>query len=496
VGIIIKQTIRGSIWSYLGVGLGFLNLAIISPKVFSTEQIGLTQILVAMAVILSQFASLGFNNVTTRLFPYFRNEKNGHNGFLFLSLSVALFGFILVLISLKFILRYIIEDNLEKSPLLSEYAYYLIPLIFFYLLFTVFDNYNRVLFDAVLGTFLKEFLVRLLNLGAILLFYFDIIEFDLFIFLYVFVMAVPMVYLLIHLISKKRFNLRPQLRFLSPDLKKQILDLCIFGIIIGLSGYALANIDKYMINEFIDLGAVGIYSIAFYFGTLILIPTRSLNKIAVPIIAESWKNKDLNNIKDIYYKSSINQFVFGLLLFVGIWVNIDNIFRLLPEEYSFGRWVILYIGIANVITSLSGSSIYILATSAFYRFQSYFMILLILLVVITNLIFIPLYGITGAALASLISTLIYVSVRMFFLHKKFNMWPMKRNHLLAILVASLAFIISSLLPYLENLWVDLFVRSTILLISYSLLTLALNISEELTLTIKNYSEKLFNALRK
>ena len=41
MGIIQRQSIKGSIYSYIGAGLGFLNLAILSPKFFTTDQIGL-----------------------------------------------------------------------------------------------------------------------------------------------------------------------------------------------------------------------------------------------------------------------------------------------------------------------------------------------------------------------------------------------------------------------------------------------------------------------
>ncbi|MHA1695338.1 MAG: hypothetical protein ACTSUG_08765 [Candidatus Helarchaeota archaeon] len=48
MGIIQKQTIKGTIYTYLGVALGFVNIGLLTPKIFSTDQIGLTNILVAI----------------------------------------------------------------------------------------------------------------------------------------------------------------------------------------------------------------------------------------------------------------------------------------------------------------------------------------------------------------------------------------------------------------------------------------------------------------
>ena len=98
MGIIEKQTIKGSIYSYLGVGIGFLTVGIIWPKVLLPEEIGLINLLIALSALLAHFGSLGINSVANRLFPYFRNEEKGHNGFLFLSFIFGIVGFILVMV--------------------------------------------------------------------------------------------------------------------------------------------------------------------------------------------------------------------------------------------------------------------------------------------------------------------------------------------------------------------------------------------------------------
>ncbi len=59
MGIIQKQTLKGSLYSYIGVVIGFLNMGILSPKIFTAEQIGLTQVMLATATILSQLGNHG-----------------------------------------------------------------------------------------------------------------------------------------------------------------------------------------------------------------------------------------------------------------------------------------------------------------------------------------------------------------------------------------------------------------------------------------------------
>ena len=82
MGIIKRQTIQASVYSYAGVAVGFLTQGLIFPHVFSKAQIGLLALLVALSLVLMQVASLGLNNAGGRYFPYFRNTERQHNGYL------------------------------------------------------------------------------------------------------------------------------------------------------------------------------------------------------------------------------------------------------------------------------------------------------------------------------------------------------------------------------------------------------------------------------
>ncbi|HKL66889.1 MAG TPA: oligosaccharide flippase family protein, partial [Bacteroidales bacterium] len=317
MGLIQQQTIKGTVYSFLGVIIGFVNIAVLSPMIFTTDQIGLTQVMVAMATIIAQMGNLGFNNVAARLFPLFRSPRKGHNGYLSLAFLVSGAGFIICLVLLSLYMPAFIENNREKSMLLAEYAEYLPLLVGIIMLFTLLDYYSKVLFNAVLGTFLREFVMRLVLLGLILSFYFGIIDFSDYVFLFIVAQAIPALGITVYLLIKGEFKFTGFREFITPSLKKQMLSLCAFGILSGLSGIAITSIDKYMVNAYVGLSGAGIYSIAVYFASLILIPARSLQKIAIPVISEAWKRNDNEVIQNVYYKSSINQLIIGLLIFIG-----------------------------------------------------------------------------------------------------------------------------------------------------------------------------------
>ena len=134
MGIIEKQATKSLIYSYSGAILGFLTV-MFSSHLLSADENGLTRILVSVSSLLSLFSGLGFNAVTIRFFPYFRNKDKGHHGFLFYGILTTLIGFSICYLIFQLFKNQIIEANLEKSKLFTDYLFYLMPLTFFTVFF-------------------------------------------------------------------------------------------------------------------------------------------------------------------------------------------------------------------------------------------------------------------------------------------------------------------------------------------------------------------------
>ncbi|MCF6171796.1 MAG: oligosaccharide flippase family protein [Bacteroidales bacterium] len=486
MGVIKKQSISGSIYSYLGVVLGFVTIGLLFPRIFSTEEVGLLRILVSYSVLFAQFAGLGFSTATIKLFPYFRSDDGKHHGFLGLFLLISLLGFVIAG-SVYLLLRPNIVEHAEgKSELFVAYYYYVLPLIFFTLLFNVFDTYYRVLYNAVKGIVAKEVIQRLAILVVIVLFYFDILSFHLTVIFYTLALISPSVLLFFSLSRNKRVTLKIDLRFIDAKLLREMATVAFFGLMSGFSGMLVMNIDILMVDRILGLSAAGIYSVTFFFGMLILVPLRTMGKISSVVIADAWKRNDLDTIGSIYKKSSLSLSVMGILLFIGIWGNIDNVFFLIKDDYLSGKMVIFYIGVANLFDVFLGVSPHIIVNSKHYRYFSALLIGYALLIVFTNLLFIPRYGIVGAALASLLSKFIYNLIKYIFIYKKFGLQPFELKHLYLLLIGIASYYISTLVPVAPHFVVDIVVRSTVIFFAFSLPVYYFNISEDINERVNSF----------
>ncbi|MCK5839985.1 MAG: polysaccharide biosynthesis protein, partial [Bacteroidales bacterium] len=222
-----------------------------------------------------------------------------------------------------------------------------------------------------------------------------------------------------------------------------------------------------------------IYTTAFFYGTLVILPSRSLLKISSPIIADAWKDKDMGKLKTIYFKSSLNQLVIGLFILIGIWANIDNVFKILPAEFEAGRYVILFIGLAYLFDMALGVSGSIIGNSKYYPVGALIMVFMVILIIATNLIFIPKYGIVGAALASALSKFIVNLIKYLFVLWKFKMQPYNYKFIVAILIAGVAYLAGYFMPEMKHFVVDIIIRSLLITILFGGLILLFRVSDDI-----------------
>ena len=491
MGVIKKQSISGTIYSYIGVLLGFVTTGLLYPVIFSTDEVGLLRILVAYSVLFAQFAGLGINTITVKLFPYFRDYERKHHGYLGLALLISAVGLIIAVSVFVLLKSSILDSGKEGADLFAKYFYYIVPLIIFTLLFNVFDTYYRVLYNAVKGIIYKEVIQRTLVLIVILLYFLETIDFHTTVILYTTALISPTILLFLSLIYNKQLFLNLDLTFVDRKLSKEMINVGIFGILASFSGVLVMTIDTIMVERILGLSAAGIYSITFFFGTLILVPLRTMGKISSVVIADAWKENNINVISQIYKKSSISLSIIGLLLLIGIWGNIDNVFHIISDAYLPGKYVILIIGIANLIDIGLGVSPHIIVNSKHYRFLSYSLIVFAVILIISNLLLIPKYGIVGAAIASLISKFIFNLIKYLFLYHKFGLQPFTSKTLLLYLIGAFAYGVSLLLPEQSNYIVDIFIRSSIILVVFSIPVYFFNISEDINQRVDAVIKGLF-----
>jgi len=325
---------------------------------------------------------------------------------------------------------------------------------------------------------------------------FNLVDFDGYVKIYFSGFLLVLLMIIIHLIYHHDFNVLPSFKEYQSTYLKEMFSWSVYGLITGLSGFAAIKIDTIMINDYLGEAATGIYVTVFNFTTLILMPNRGMSRIASTIISDAFKINDYKKVDDMYERSCLTQAVIAILIYLGLVVNIDNIFRILPEPYAAAYWVIVIIGLANVLRMVAGVSENIIALSQYYKYQTYFIVFYLLTIVLFNLILIPIYGLIGAAVASGISIGLYFIVRYIFLYIKFRYQPYSLKYVSLVLISFIVYFLIGIIPYSGNLILDIAIRSLLTVVIYLLAVYFLRLSFDINTLVEDSLEFIIAKIKR
>lgn len=478
-----RQSIISSIIVYIGFALGFVNTYLFA-KGFTEAQYGLTGTFIAIASIMLSFSNLGMLAYIYKFFPYYNdNLPPDRNDMMTLALAVSLTGFLFVIIGGLVFKDFVIQKYGTNSPELIRYYYWLFPFGFGLSLYSLLEAFAWQFRKSVFTNFLKEVLFRLFTTLLIVGIFTGIIRnFDLFIKLYAFTYIGIAVILMVYLIVTKRLHFTCTPSRVSRKFYKKIILLASFIWSGGLVFNVAQVFDTLVIGAVLKNGMafVGIYTLAQNMSGLIQAPQRAIISAAVPPLSQAWKDKDYDKINRIYQRSSINQLIFAVGMFVLIWINFTDgvlTFHLKPG-YLDAKQVFLFIGLMRIIDLGTGLNAQIIGTSTYWRFEFISGIILLAMILPLNYILTKRLGVEGPAVANLISITVYNSIRYTFLLKKFNMQPFTAKTVYTLLLGAGCLAISWYLfnSYQGFGWIVL--RSSIFIVLYVTGILLLNLSPD------------------
>jgi O-antigen/teichoic acid export membrane protein len=360
----------------------------------------------------------------------------------------------------------------------------------------ILEAYSRINLRIVVPGIFRDIVLKLLTLALVIAFYLHIISFHQLVIYLILVYGLLVLMLAAYLWNLKALYLKPHLPFITRPLIKEMFVYGMYILIGGAAAQIITYIDTLMLGAMVGQKAVAIYTIAFFMGTIIEIPRRAIAQISTPILSQAWQRNDLPQIEDIYKKSSLNQLIIGALLFLGIWSNTDVVFNLIPngEVYRAGKYVVLFIGLARLFDMATGVNGEIILQSRYFRFNLISVAILAVLIVGTNYIFIPMYGINGAAFATAVSVFLYNILKFMFLWIKFRIQPFSYQTIYVLLIAALTYVAAVLLPTPEPTllasFINILIRSVLICVLFAGLILGLGVSKDANLLLKTGFHKL------
>lgn len=488
MGIIIKQSIRNATLTYLGIGLGLLSTIFLFPHILGAEKYGLTRSLIAITTISSQIITLGIPNTILKFVPTLEKDQGVRSQFFRRVISPSIFILTIYVTSFFFFESHWL-NLYNDSPLLEIYLWLVIPMVFASTTFSLFSAFIKASLDTVFATFLQDVLLRILVLIFLVLYFFDVLSFPHFMLGFVGAYLINMLILLAYSLSQN-YYLPSTSNTYSPFDLKETFTYSFFAFFSGFTMILVSNIDLIMVDMFEGLENAGIYALAMYMGTVITVPRKSLAKIIHPILTKSFNENNLTEIKRLYTQSSINQLLFSFIIYIGILSSLDDLYLLLPNEFSEGKPIIAILGLAYLFDLATGSNGQIIITSKYFRFDFISSLILMIGAVLLNYFLIPKYGLIGAAIATATSVGLYNLIKTIFVWFVLRIQPFKWHTLSIIVLGIACFYLGGNLHIGGHPILSITIRSAIIGITYLGIAYMFRLSAEFNSTIEEFMTKL------
>ena len=480
MGIVARQSIKGSIVSYFGVFIGFITSMLVVVPMVDPASYGLLGILCDAATLLGSLAMVGMGASGVKYFPYFKNPAKHHNGFFYYLLVIPLLG-VAVFFSLAIILKApIINYFSQNAAVFADYFFWIFPWAFFIVYQNIFATYSNVLMRIVIPRTVQEVIIRVFNMAILLMFAFDIIDIHWLVALQVMVYGVAMLINFLYIARIDKLTLWHDNSFVPTPMRKEIASYAGYTLLASVGTTIMQRVDSFMIAGMLGLESLGIYRIAMYMGIISEIPSRSLFAIVQPVAAEAIKNNDTEALSKLLKQVSINLMLISSAIFLLLYINVDNIFEIVPNglRYASGKWVMVFIALAGVINITFTFSLNILQLSNYYMYYLPFLLLLSLCGILGNRLLIPYLDINGAALAKVITYCVFGLLLTSFVYYKLRIHPLTWNHLKLLVLVLMAIGLHHLLPVLPVPFFDALYRTIVIAVFGVVLVYKFKISED------------------
>lgn len=469
MGLIQRHGVSSSIFIYLGIIIGFVNVTFLFPNIAGNEVFGFTRSFDEFAAIFLLLGGFGTGVLSVRFFPHFRDKSRQHHGFLgflFLLRTLGLAIAILAIFGVKLWVLGSIEDDITRSYI-SQY-YYLLPIAITLATYTeLLESYHIGLLRPRVSVFFREVGIRLTNTVLIAMLYIGWIDHHQFIVLFSVRFIVALVGLLAFTIYMKEWHWSLGLGIFRRPIFRKMTNYSFFSILSSLGGRITNKVDILMITSMLNLDAVAIYAVMAYVARVIQVPHEGIAKIASPLFAESWAHQQMDQIKELYKRTALNNFAVGLLIFIGIIANIQHFFALQKPIYAQYFYVFFFLGIAQLVHIINGYNGALINFSPKYRFDLISKAITAIIAILSNYYLIAIYGLNGAAAATAFTIILVNLFIQGFIYWHYRIHPFSKNMLLVITIGIATYFIHTLLPHSFGHWIiDLLLRSTILTIFY------------------------------
>ena len=178
----------------------------------------------------------------------------------------------------------------------------------------------------------------------------------------------------------------------------------------AIAYFIMQSIDIIILTIYEGFESIAYYSVAVKLATATALALMSVNIVIAPKIAEIYSTNDFNKLNKLINDSARIIFIISVPILIILFIFSDFALSLFGENYVLAREALLLLLAGQFFSSLCGPGAIYLNMTGKQKKLNTILILGLVINIILNLVLIPIYGMEGAAAATLISMIFWNSL--------------------------------------------------------------------------------------
>jgi len=168
-----------------------------------------------------------------------------------------------------------------------------------------------------------------------------------------------------------------------------------------------ADLDLLIAGSILNETETGIFGVCIKISMFLAFSIQAVHQVMVRDVANALQSRDRSALGAILFKANLTNLLVSLGAVAGVYLLARHFLALFGPEFVDGGLSLLLLAAAQAIRAAAGPATQILALTGHVRATLPVFAAGLALLFATNLALVPLYGLTGAALAVLIVTAVW-----------------------------------------------------------------------------------------
>jgi O-antigen/teichoic acid export membrane protein len=410
---------KGGISFFLRIGgqiFGFL-LTLLIARYFGAEGLGEYMLAVVVLRIFTLIAKLGMDTASIRFIASFAKQKKWKSLLYFRKKVVSTLLVTSIISScLMYLFAVAIASLLNINPeYIRLFSFFILPMVFFILHYQSLRGLKKIAefsffyrMSQAIFTIIAFFILLQYSNNSIVPFY-------------AYATSLIIVSILAFVVFRSALQVKIEENVeeeIEEKSLKNILSVAMPLMFAQSVQFIMAWTDKLMIGNMMTAEDVGVYGVAFRLSMFASISLMAINSIASPKFAEMYGDNNIEGLKKVAQQSTKMIFWATLPLVILFFMFPELLLGFFGEQFKIGVYAFLLLSFGKLISSFSGSVGNLLQMTG--KQLIYMNILLVgaIINVGLNYFLIPIYGINGAAIASMTSIIIWNLTMVYYVKKE------------------------------------------------------------------------------